>query len=204
MQKINRKTIIIILIIMAITLIYYIYSTKENEEIESFEQTNEIIQNDTEMEEIKEKIKIHIAGAVNKEGLYELEEEQRIADAIEIAGGLKNDADLSDINLASKLEDGMKIYIPTVNETTNENINTENTYATQNSNTQEKATDKININTASESELDTLPGIGPSTALKIIKYREENGKFKSIEDIKEVSGIGESKYEQIKDLIKIQ
>lgn len=203
MQKINRKTIIIILIIMAITLIYYIYSTKENEEIESFEQTNEIIQNDTEMEEIKEKIKIHIAGAVNKEGLYELEEEQRIADAIEIAGGLKNDADLSDINLASKLEDGMKIYIPTVNETTNENINTENTYATQNSNTQEKATDKININTASESELDTLPGIGPSTALKIIKYREENGKFKSIEDIKEVSGIGESKYEQIKDLIKI-
>ena len=203
MQKINRKTIIIILIIMAITLIYYIYSTKENEEIESFEQTNEIIQNDTEMEEIKEKIKIHIAGAVNKEGLYELEEEQRIADAIEIAGGLKNDADLSDINLASKLEDGMKIYIPTVNETTNENINTENTYATQNSNTQEKATDKININTASESELDTLPGIGPSTALKIIKYREETGKFKSIEDIKEVSGIGESKYEQIKDLIKI-
>ena len=203
MQKINRKTIIIILIIMAITLIYYIYSTKENEEIESFEQTNEIIQNDTEMEEIKEKIKIHIAGAVNKEGLYELEEEQRIADAIEIAGGLKNDADLSDINLASKLEDGMKIYIPTVNETTNENINTENTYATQNSNTQEKATDKININTASESELDTLRGIGPSTALKIIKYREENGKFKSIEDIKEVSGIGESKYEQIKDLIKI-
>ena len=204
MQKINRKTIIIILIIMAITLIYYIYSTKENEKIESFEQTNEIIQNDTEMEEIKEKIKIHIAGAVNKEGLYELEEEQRIADAIEIAGGLKNDADLSDINLASKLEDGMKIYIPTINENTNENTNTQNINSTKNPNTQGRTTDKININTASQSELDTLPGIGPSTALKIIKYREENGKFKSIEDIKEVSGIGESKYEQIKDLIKIQ
>ena len=203
MQKINRKTIIIILIIMAITLIYYIYSTKENEKIESFEQTNEIIQNDTEMEEIKEKIKIHIAGAVNKEGLYELEEEQRIADAIEIAGGLKNDADLSDINLASKLEDGMKIYIPTINENTNENTNTQSMKSTENPNTQGRTTDKININTASQSELDTLPGIGPSTALKIIKYREENGKFKSIEDIKEVSGIGESKYEQIKDLIKI-
>lgn len=203
MQKINRKTIIIILIIMAITLIYYIYSTKENEEIESFEQTNKIMENDTETEETKEKIKIHIAGAVNKEGLYELEEEQRIADAIEIAGGLKNDADLNDINLASKLEDGMKIYIPTINEKTNENVDAESTYSTENSNTQEKTTNKININTASQSELDTLPGIGPSTALKIIKYREENGKFKSIEDIKEVSGIGESKYEQIKDLIKV-
>ena len=203
MQKINRKTIIIILIIMTITLIYYIYSTKENEEIESFEQTNKIMENDTETEETKEKIKIHIAGAVNKEGLYELEEEQRIADAIEIAGGLKNDADLSDINLASKLEDGMKIYIPTINENTNENTNTQNINSTENPNTQGRTTDKININTASQSELDTLPGIGPSTALKIIKYREENGKFKSIEDIKEVSGIGESKYEQIKDLIKI-
>ena len=127
---------------------------------------------------------------------------------------MREDAYTEDINLAYKLEDGMKIHIPTKQEKENANTtftteedltekyvttssgvsnNSENNEATQNT--------KININTATQTQLGTLPGIGPSTATKILTYRKENGKFKSIEDIKKVSGIGDSKFEKIKDYI---
>lgn len=186
MKYFNNKTILIIIIIITIIVINYIYNKNNEEEIQKVEYDNDtsqnVIDNNINEEEIKEKIKIHVAGAVNNEGLYEIEEEKRIADAIEMAGGLNSDADISNINLASKLEDGTKIYIPSISE---------------------KEVNEQNINTASQNELDTLPGIGPSTALKIIEYRKENGKFKSIEEIKEVQGIGESKYEKIKSLITI-
>ena len=106
----------------------------------------------------------------------------------------------------------MKVHIPTVEETqaNKENINVENNASSQIDTGTKEATSntktqgKININTATQGELDTLPGIGPSTAVKIIEYRKENGKFKSIEEIKEVSGIGDAKYEKIKELIIIQ
>ena len=103
----------------------------------------------------------------------------------------------------------MKIYVPTIEETKQEkeevNINSEssnyiissnNTKTNENSNGQ-----KVNINNADESELDELPGVGPSTAQKIIQYRKENGEFKSIDELKNVSGIGEAKFQKIKDLI---
>ena len=81
--------------------------------------------------------------------------------------------------------------------------NTNNSGNTKNNNSTTNKNEKININTATQAELETLPGIGPSTALKIINYRKENGKYKTIEDIKKVSGIGDSKYNKIKELIKI-
>ena len=112
-------------------------------------------------------------------------------------GGLKENACLDDINLAYKLEDGMKIDIPTKQEK-QENISTQNNIISNN-----KQNTKININTATQTELETLSGIGASTALKIINYRKENGNFSSIEDIKNVSGIGESKYSSIKDSITV-
>ena len=126
-------------------------------------------------------------------------------------GGIKEDADINDINLAYKLEDGMKIYIPTKQEKEKQNqfttnINAENNtnsinkdltekYVTNSSglnsnnieNVENKKNNKVNINTATQAELETLPGIGPTTAMKIINYRNEKGKFKKIEDIKEVS-----------------
>ena len=144
--------------------------------------------------------------------MIELEENSRIADAIEKAGGFREDAYTKDVNLAYKLEDGMKIYIPTMEEKENEkaNVIVESGIETENNNNSYSNTDegknvnsKVNINTASKEELDTLPGIGPSTAEKIINYRKEKGKFKSIEEIKDVSGIGDSKYENIKDMIEI-
>ena len=126
-----------------------------------------------------------------------------------MAGGLKEDADLKQINLAYVLEDGMKINIPSKNESTNENTNedsnnTESYITKENLNSSNNTKiSKVNINNATQTELETLPGIGPSTALKIINYRKEKGKFNKIEDIKNVNGIGESKFNKIKEFIKI-
>ena len=204
----QKKIISIILLIIAVLTYYYFYTKNNTEEINN--KDLEISNNQTQ-ETKEEKIVVHITGAVNKEGIIELEENARLADAIEKAGGTKENADIKNINLATILEDGMKVHIPTVEETqtNNENINVENNANSQinagtkiiTSNT--KTQGKININTATEEELDTLPGIGPSTASKIIDYRKENGKFKSVEEIKEVSGIGDAKYEKIKKLITI-
>ena len=204
----QKKIILIILLIIALLTYYYFYTKNNTEEINN--ENLEISNNETE-ETKEEKIVVHITGAVNKEGIVELQTGARIADAIEKAGGAKENADIKNINLATILEDGMKVHIPTVEETqtNNENINVENNANSQiNAGTKEvtsntKTQGKININTATEEELDTLPGIGPSTASKIIDYRKENGKFKSVEEIKEVSGIGDAKYEKIKKLITI-
>lgn len=219
MKKLNKKIIIISIIIIFTIGIYYLF-IKEDDYLESSSIVSELSTNE-ENEETenkilntgdKEKIVIYIAGAVKNEGIYELDENSRIADSIEKAGGLTEDANIKDINLAYVLEDGMKIYIPKnsdnneVEDNTNIYVSKESgsatTKTTESTNNKTQNT-KVNINTATQTELETLPGIGPSIAIKIINYRKENGKFINIEDIKKVSGIGDSKYAKIKDLIKI-
>ncbi len=230
MYEFNKKQKIIMVIIgsmIIIAFLYYIY-TKEDDSV-IFAEENMIGNIAEDIEESEEttkeeinKIIVHVSGAVNKEGIVELEENSRISDAINKAEGLKENADTKNINLAFKLEDGMKIYIPTIGEEIekNEQIQNKNRidetskYVTSssgviqdeqtNGQSEEKKNEKININTATQTELETLPGIGPSTSLKIVNYREENGNFKTIEDIKEVSGIGDAKYENIKDLICVK
>ena len=217
-EKIKKIGIIIIIIVLIIG--YFIYQRKNEFTIREEEVSNENTIKELK-EEKGEKIIVHISGAVNQEGIVELEENSRIADAIEKVGGLKENAETKEINLAYKLEDGMKIYIPTKEESENkqkEAANQENQYVYEgikektsqtNSlqvNNEPKETiknKKVNINKASQEELDSLPGIGPSTAEKILEYRKQNGNFKSIEDIKEVSGIGESKFEKIKEMITV-
>lgn len=210
MQKINNKLIFMIIIVCGIAygIVSYFVKNRNSENIESISEEIEInnqFENNTISNNNIEKLVIHITGAVCNEGIYELEENSRIADAIKLAGGLKEDADLKQINLAYLLEDGMKINIPSKNDKTQENTISEENYITKdNSNLlQNKKDTKININTATQTELETLPGIGPSIALKIVNYRKEKGKFIKIEDIKNVSGIGDSKFNKIKDFIKI-
>ena len=128
-----------------------------------------------------------------------LDEGSRIVDAIDAAGGLTENADITKINLVYVLEDGMKINIPNKTEENQEETETQ----IQNDYGKENKGNKVNINTAKQTELETLPGIGPSLALKIINYRKENGNFKNKEDIKNVNGIGDSKYENIKEFIEI-
>ena len=197
----KQKIIIgIILAIIATILINYVYSRKTNfekEEISTYEE-NENVELKEEAEEEKE-IVIHIAGAVKTEGIIFLKEGARLNEAIEKAGGTLEEADMTQVNLACQLEDGMKVYIPKKGEVMEENQTDTATSEKENNNTSKK----ININKATQSELETLPGIGPSTAEKIISHREEKGKFKTIENIKDVSGIGEAKYNSIKDFITV-
>lgn len=216
MHNLDKKQKIILSILASIIIIsigYYVYSKDESyqeleinetrEEAERNTSTNNINEQPENQEPNKETIVVHVSGAVNKEGIVKLEANSRVADAIENAGGLKPDANMKEVNLASKLEDGMKIYIPSNTEQEVQENNNNTSSIMQNSMTNKKQTSKININTASQEELDSLPGIGESTALKIIKYRKENGKFSKIEDLKNVSGIGEAKFNQLKDLITV-
>ncbi len=206
----NQKILIVIGIAVIILFVgyYYISSTKDlynYEELEISEETEEKEEN-SEKEGAEETIIVHVAGAVINQGIVKIKENSRIDDVIKAAGGTTEEADLNNVNLAYVVEDGQKIYIPSKNETIkySEKIETVtdgpgSTNIEEGNN--EKAGGLININTANQIKLQELPGIGEATALKIINYREENGKFKTIEDIKNVSGIGDSKYESIKDLI---
>ena len=126
-----------------------------------------------------------------------------------MAGGSLEDADLTKVNLAYTISDGQKIYIPKVGEFISsqgefsEYISSEfgNNDLIENENGITSGGEKVNINTANQTELETLQGIGPSTAQKIIDYRKKNGKFESIEDVQNVKGIGDGKFEDIKDNI---
>ena len=156
-------------------------------------------------QEETEKIAIHVTGEVKKEGLIYLPLGSRVADAIKEAGGETKNADLSQINLAYQLQDGQKLYIPNKNEKISEYIisGTGNNGSEGSSSNNSKGDNKVNINTATKNELDQLPGIGPSIAQRIIDYREENGNFQKIEDVQNVKGIGDAKYEEIKDSITV-
>lgn len=125
-------------------------------------------------------IKVEIKGEVEKEGIYELENYATLRDLLTLSK-LKEDADISSLNLNSILHDGDLIIIPQINNEIN----------------------KISINTSDKESLIKIPGIGSSTADKIIAYREEYGYFQSLEDIKNVKGIGDTKYEKIKEYIKL-
>ena len=139
-------------------------------------------------------IYVHICGAVINPGVYQVPVGTRVYQALELAGGSSDDAYLSGINLADKLADGQKVYIPAEGE------NAEGILSIDSGDVQSVM---ININTASEAELMTLPGIGQSRAKDIINYRVKNGLFESIDDIMKVSGIKEAAFEKIKDLIKV-
>lgn len=218
MYNLDKKQKIILGILVAIvigSICYYVYAKEDNSniqlEVENGIKTEK--QSETQEEYSDDRILVHVSGAVNKEGVVELKVDSRISDAIEKAGGIREDASIEDINLAYKLEDGMKVHIPTKQEKENdnnedtdekeENIEKYMTSSNDISNKEEKSS-KVNINTATQAQLETLPGIGPSTATKIIVYRKEKGKFNKVEEIKEVSGIGESKYNKIKDFIFIK
>ncbi len=224
MQNLETKQkiiigIIIFIMVGVIALYCYLNFQKTNEEIlledEQTENTDSITENEAEENvELKnenekmqeQEIVIHIAGAVKKEGIIKLKEGSRIADAIEKAEGLKENASTKNVNLAYVLEDGQKIYIPTKEEENEDKQISIISSGQENiiEETKKENTNKdININTADKEELKQISGIGDATAQKIIDYRNENGKFKTIEDIKNVSGIGDAKFNQIKDYIKI-
>lgn len=149
-----------------------------------------------------EPIQVHVTGAVVRPGLYDLPEDSRVMDAVDAAGGFVAEADKNSINLAKRVEDAQKLDIPFVagfvpDEEQGFVVITEGTPSPL------AGEELVDINTASPEELDKLPGIGPTTAQKIIEYREVFGPFARIEDIVNVSGIGSATFENIEDLITV-
>ena len=231
-KKLDKDYIIIGIIIISV-ITFMVLNIGKVKEFEEKETTGNIEKNITVSEENKDDkekegneedkkenissetgIFVHIDGYVNNPGVYQIKENERINVLIEKAGGLKNGYSIKNINLAAKLSDGDKVYIPSVeeektlgNQNNNISVNTvgKHTNNGNNSNNNVNITknNKININTANVSELKQITGIGESTANKIIDYRQNVGKFKKIEDIKEVKGIGDSKFESLKNKITI-
>lgn len=201
-KKENNKKIIvyiligIVVVIASIKLIDIYYQNNNNEEI----TIQNVLTTEDEPEKIEnETIKVYVTGEVKNQGVIELEQGSRIVDAIEKAGGQTEEANLKNVNLAYELEDGQKIYIPNKSEENTNEITDDGVTEIDS-----KENDTININKANEKELQELNGIGESLASSIIKYREDNGKFKNIEDLKNVPGIGESKFSNIKEKIKVK
>lgn len=231
-KKIDKDYVIIGVIVIAVFIFMIInlgkireFENKDNDKITNVESSintdndkneeNKEQKDDNSKEQIVNGggIFVHIDGYINNPGVYEIKENDRIKTLIDKAGGFKEGYSIKNINLAAKLSDGDKIYIPSVSEEKNSennnniNINSsgkgQNVKADRNNVSIMKNNSKININTANISELKQITGIGESTANKIIDYRENVGKFKKIEDIKEVKGIGDAKYESLKNKITI-
>ena len=171
--------------------IFYYHSSQN----ETIDLQNEIVYEDqtsaVEYIEPENTIVVYITGAVQNPGVIDIPEDSRVIDAVNAAGGLTSSADLEAINMA----DGQHVTVPEISSNENDN----RIAAKKPTSTQKNSL--VNINTADESELISLPGIGPATAKKIIDYRENNGAFIEIEDIKKVRGIGQSKFENMKDFI---
>ncbi len=200
-EFINQHKYKLILLILGIFLlilgiaISLIFSSKDQSKVEIIPEASS-----------STTILVHVAGAVEKPGLYKLSSDSRVNDALISSGGLSAEADRNwfdqNINLAQKLQDGIKLYFPSQAEIAKLGVR-KDVVLNSNTNFSFDTQAKININTADINELDKLSGIGPSLAQKIIDYRTTNGIFKSIEDIIKVPGIGQKLLEAIKDKITI-
>ena len=218
-----KKYILLVgILIILLGLGYWYYKENKYEDIITY---SDIKEESTKVVTTSQKLYVDVKGAVNIPGVYEFNDGDKVIDAIKKAGGLTKNAVTSNINLSKKLTNEMVIYIFTKAElTTNKTINyttaackcetievnncitTTTTTKTieSTSNTDNFSNNKVNINTAGIDELTKLSGIGEAKAKAIISYREENGNFKSIEDIKNVSGLGDSLFDKIKDNITVE
>lgn len=140
---------------------------------------------------------VDVKGAVKQGGMYRITQGMRLMDAIELAGGFTTEADQNQINFSKLLADQEIIYVPKIGE------ELPTIHETDSNKTTASETEKININTADVNELQQLSGIGEKRAADIVKYREENGSFRAVEDLTKVSGIGEKTLENLKDSITI-
>lgn len=217
-QKVNRKTknrikiVVTVLFFLAAGIGYFLWSGDDTEEKENKELTGVLTEStitpfveDTKEEatEVSERLIVYVCGAVNTPGVYVLSPDSRLYEAIDMAGGFSAEADLSYHNLARSISDGERIYILSFDET--EELSAKQQVEGEEG---EKAgperTGLINLNTATVEQLTSLPGIGEAKAVDILEYRAKAGKFTAIEEIKNVSGIGEAMFEKIKDKITVK
>ncbi len=183
LKKINKDlAFLIIAVLFILTGLAGAYIEKANDGFTQADRAAKMVS-----DEINDSIKVHIKGAVKKEGVYSLTDGDRVADAINSAGGLSDSADVEKVNLARFIKDGEEIFIPTAGE-----------------NFSVTKSGVVNINEADFETLKTIPGISDTLAQRIIDYRNENGKFGDTVEIKKVSGIGDKIYARIMPYITAQ
>ena len=223
----RKQILVVVFFTLLITSCISLYVVKFNKTSKEKNKRQEIVL--TEKKEVQEKkvekennsiIMVDIKGEVANPGIYTLEGTKRVIDVINMAGGITKNADTSVLNLSKKLKDEMVIIVYSYYEVKNFSYikevekkvqtecskginNIQNDACIEENEATEETSSIISINTATKEELMTLTGIGEKKAEDIIKYREENGEFTSIEDIKNVKGIGDSLFEKIKDYITL-
>lgn len=188
------KKSLLVLLVIALFSAGITYYRLNNQDIDIIDNEEELTDNTP-----NSIITVYVSGEVNKPGLIQIDSNARVSDAITACGNFTPLADKNAINLAQKLSDGTHIQVPTIKNSANTTSSTNNSSNSPN----DKSNDLVNINTATKEELDTLPGVGPATAEKILNYRQEHGNFQSIEDLKNVKGIGEAKFNKLQDKISI-
>lgn len=188
------KKSLLVLLLIALFSAGITYYRLNNQDIDIIDSEEELTDNTP-----NSMITVYVSGEVNKPGLIQIDSNARVSDAITTCGNFTPLADKNAINLAQKLSDGIHIQVPTIKNSANTASSTNNSSNSPN----DKSTNLVNINTATKEELDTLPGVGPATAEKILNYRQEHGNFQSIEDLKNVKGIGEAKFNKLQDKISI-
>lgn len=225
MKILNKKQIVLgILIFLSLVVLglsaYIIYSLNNEEENLNIALEDSPVKIEDAEEETNESIYVEVKGAVQNPGVYAMNEQDLINDAINLAGGFLDNAYTDNINLSKKVTDELVIFVYTEkeyqNNTYSNTTSSNNDYQIDNAlknkvsiitsdstNSDTETSSLININLASITELMTLPGIGETKANNIISYREENGFFKAIEEIKNVSGIGDATFDQFKALITV-
>ncbi|WPL25066.1 helix-hairpin-helix domain-containing protein [Enterococcus lactis] len=170
----------------------------------SSSEENQLPEGNTVEEDVRPKFMYtDIKGSVKEPGIYSFSSEERVYDVLKRAGGLLEEADSDRINFSAKIEDQQVLYIPAVGEDLPEHLDQLVSPEGKQS-TADSEPSKININTASPSELQQIPGIGSVKAQEIIRFREENGSFQKVEDLQEISGIGEKTVEKLKNFVTIK
>ena len=200
-KKVPPNVLMVLVVIVAIVVVISLIkwspaaSGSEFEISQSSEKSSDKVDGSQESSQSGQYVVVHVSGAVLTPGVYSLPAGTRVNDAVQAAGGFSQDASTSSVNLARQVQDGEQIII-----SAQEQVELSQSSAGGTSTSTDGTaggTSKININTADITKLQELQGIGPSTAQAIIDYRTQNGNFKTIEDIKEVSGIGDGKYSKI-------
>lgn len=206
----SKQEKIVLLLIVSVLIIFFFWKLylQEKEGITIISASQESSEANTGSKNIAEEeiCIIHIAGAVNQPGVYQLSKGKRVIDAVKMAGEATEKANLDAVNLAAPVYDGQKIIIPyliTAEGMDNELQMKGNSDIDYSANFSFKDSSSININNCSARELESLEGIGPVLAERIVEYRRNNGPFGKIEEIRKVPGIGEKRFEAIKEMITV-
>lgn len=191
MQRKERFLMLTLLVGILLAGSVYLYGGKPNQEL-----MVPVTADRTDLSGQKEAavmIKVHVKGEVNRPGVYQIPADSRVIDAVEAAGGAKDSADVNELNLAAVLSDGIEIVVPQTGAA-----------AKEQSAAQGEQSGKINLNTATADELDKLPGIGSTRAQAIVDYRQSNGRFLTVDDLKNVPGFGVKLVDQVRGSVFVK